>query len=37
MDAGDYKKASTCYLIGNVFNKGIVFDSTDFYKNFINV
>ena len=25
MDAGDYKKASTCYLIGNVFNKGIVF------------
>ena len=25
MDAGDYKKASTCYLIGNVFNKGIAF------------
>lgn len=23
--AGDYKKASTCYLIGNVFNKGIAF------------
>lgn len=25
MDAGDYKKASTCYLIGNIFNKGIAF------------
>ena len=25
MDTGDYKKASTCYLIGNVFNKGIAF------------
>ena len=25
MDTGDYKKASTCYLIGNIFNKGIAF------------
>ena len=25
MDTGYYKKASTCYLIGNIFNKGIAF------------
>ena len=25
MNSGDYKKASTCYLIGNIFNKGIAF------------
>lgn len=25
MSSNDYKKASTCYLIGNIFNKGIAF------------
>ena len=25
MNSGDYKKASMCYLLGNIFNKGIAF------------